>query len=431
MVLLISFGHISYAQNSEAFTSYLTGSSEDAMVEPEFGLCMMGGGIEHDEAMKWFLQKANGGDVVVLRASGSNGYNNYMYNQLGVSLNSVETIVFHSVDASFDEYVLTRLNGAEAIWIAGGDQEDYINYWKGTPVQDAINELLNERGGAVGGTSAGMAILGQGYFTGINGSATSAIAMNNPFHYTVNLGWNDFIEAPFLGNTITDSHLNERNRYGRLMTFMARLIVENNLESIRGIGANQHVAVAIDQDGKARVFGDYPQYSDEFMYFLRSNCEVDQAPEVIQSGIPLTWNRSQKAVKVYKVPATSTGENFFSLSDWETGHGGEWQNWYIDSGTLSRVENQYPPNCVVNVRNIDKLHFTIYPNPTSEKLIAEFPFSDSTSWDILDISGRVLLSGHLQRLNYGHIDVSSLTPGSYIIFLNSRHQSFSSTFLKF
>lgn len=38
---------------------------------------------ECDEAMKWFLNLANGGNVLVLRASGSDGYNNYFYSELG------------------------------------------------------------------------------------------------------------------------------------------------------------------------------------------------------------------------------------------------------------------------------------------------------------------------------------------------------------
>jgi hypothetical protein len=43
--------------------------------------------------MKWFLQRANGGDILVLRTTGSNGYNSYLYSGLGVTVNSVETIV--------------------------------------------------------------------------------------------------------------------------------------------------------------------------------------------------------------------------------------------------------------------------------------------------------------------------------------------------
>jgi hypothetical protein len=44
----------------------------DAITNNSFGVCMMGGSSENDEAMEWFLNKTDGGDIVVLRASGSN-----------------------------------------------------------------------------------------------------------------------------------------------------------------------------------------------------------------------------------------------------------------------------------------------------------------------------------------------------------------------
>ena len=95
--------------------------------------------------MKWFLQRCNGGDVLVLRASGSNGYNAYMYSQLGVDINSVETIVCNSPDASFDPYVHQQINQAEGIWFAGGDQWDYVSYGRNTPVDSLINLAITER----------------------------------------------------------------------------------------------------------------------------------------------------------------------------------------------------------------------------------------------------------------------------------------------
>jgi hypothetical protein len=64
--------------SAQTYTSYFTGNATDITVTPQGGTCMMGGATEHDEAMKWFLQRANGGDVLVLRASGSNGYNDLL-----------------------------------------------------------------------------------------------------------------------------------------------------------------------------------------------------------------------------------------------------------------------------------------------------------------------------------------------------------------
>ena len=44
------------AQN---YTEYTTGSSTDVTTNHEFGICMMGGASENDNAMIWFLNKAN------------------------------------------------------------------------------------------------------------------------------------------------------------------------------------------------------------------------------------------------------------------------------------------------------------------------------------------------------------------------------------
>ena len=48
---------------------------------------------------------------------------------------------------------LTNRQIAEALFIAGGDQSNYVNNWKGTPIEDAIHELV-QRGVPIAGTSA-------------------------------------------------------------------------------------------------------------------------------------------------------------------------------------------------------------------------------------------------------------------------------------
>ena len=426
---LLSFFLVLFV-TAQSYTSYLTGSSEDLDVQPEFGICLMGGGIESDPAMTWFLEKANGGDVVVIRTSGSNGYNNYMFSQLGVSLNSVETILFNSAAAANDSYVIDRLNGAEAIWLAGGDQSEYIDFWRETPIEEAINNLINVRGGAIGGTSAGMAVMAQGYFSAQNGSIDSDEAIANPFDNRLVLGWNDFIHTPFLENAITDTHFNARDRYGRLMTFMGRLIHDHDLEYVRGIASNEHVAVVIGSDGLAHAYGEYPVYDDEFAYFLQSNCEVNQTPEIIEANMPLTWNRSFKAVKSYKVPATMSGENYFDLNDWVSGQGGEWQNWYVTDTELSISDDELAPDCIVNISKMENDLFKLYPNPTSEKLRVQFSQSYSGKWQVTDVSGRVILTGNTRQSNLELIDVSSLKSGVYTITFTSVNATVSTQFLK-
>ncbi len=144
------------------YTSWVVGSTADAIpTDFQAGLVLAGGGGDNNDAMRWMLNRAGGGDVVVLCASGTDGYNSYLYTSLGVTVNSVETILVNSRNAAEDPYVAQRVRNAEALFIAGGDQYDYYLYWKDTPLMEAINFLLNEKKATVGGASAGMAILGK------------------------------------------------------------------------------------------------------------------------------------------------------------------------------------------------------------------------------------------------------------------------------
>jgi cyanophycinase len=61
----------------------------------------------------------------------------------------------------------------EALFIADGDQWNYGRAWGASPVDAAVQELI-DRGVTVGGTSAGMAVLGQFVFTAEKDTVTSA-----------------------------------------------------------------------------------------------------------------------------------------------------------------------------------------------------------------------------------------------------------------
>ena len=339
--------------NAQSYTSYFLGNELDATVEPNFGICLMGGATENDNAMKWFLEKANGGDVVVIRVTGSDGYNNYFFEDLGVSINSVNTIIIPSVDAANDPYVVESLNNAEAIWIAGGDQSDYISFWKNTPVEDAINNLINIKGGAIGGTSAGMAIMGNFYFTADEGSVTSAEALSNPYNEYLTIGENDFINAPFMQNLITDTHYNNPDRKGRQSTFLARMLQDGSTAAF-GIACNEYVAVCIEETGLAKVFGEYPDYPNEVAYFLQANCIGNTLPENCTEGNPLTWNNSEAAIKVYKIPGTLSGENYFDITNWQSGNGGSWQNWWVENGIFNYSVDAEEADCIsIGVRDLN------------------------------------------------------------------------------
>jgi cyanophycinase-like exopeptidase len=329
----------------------------------------MGGATENDNAMIWFLQHSGGGDIVVLRATGSNGYNTYLYSALGVPVNSVETIVFNNATASYNPYVINQIRNAEALWIAGGNQWDYVSYWKHTPIDTAINYLINVKHVPVGGTSAGMAVQGSIVNTAQNGSVTSSTALSNPYNTSVTLLKDSFLFNPPLNNVVTDTHYDNPDRKGRHVTFLARILKDYGVVA-KGIACEEYTAVCIDTNGIARVYGNYPTNAD-YAYFLQPNCLLPNAPENCNSGQPLTWNRNNGAVKVYKVAGTQNGMNSFNLNDWRTGSGGTWQNWYVTSGVLNIDTSAIAPTCPTSIREFDlnfRKEIKLYPNP-SENLI--------------------------------------------------------------
>ena len=111
-----------------------------------------------------------------------------------------------------------------------------------------------KQGIPVGGTSAGLAILGQWVYTALYDSVTSKEALSNPYNKRVTLG-PTFIPLPFLQQFITDTHFVERDRMGRLVTFVARLIADRNATSVYGIGVDSSSSVLVDQSGIGRVVG--------------------------------------------------------------------------------------------------------------------------------------------------------------------------------
>jgi len=342
--LIFLFFFISwFTSYSQSYTSYFTGNTNDTITSPLGGICLMGGATEDNNAMKWFLEQANGGDILILRTSGSDGYNQYLYSQLGISVNSVESIVFNNPSASNQNYIHSKILQAEAIWFAGGNQWNYISYWRDTPIDSLVRHVVNTRNIVIGGTSAGMAILGEYYFSAENGTVTSSTALNNPYNSLVTIDSAKFLEINILKDIITDTHYDDPDRKGRHVVFMSRMLTDYNSEA-KGIACDEYTAVCIDTNGMAHVYGGFPTYDDN-AYFLQINCEISvNNPENITSNTPLTWDHSGQAIKVYKIKGTSTGLNSFDLNTWEDGTGGVWENWSVLNGQLSESSSS-PINC--------------------------------------------------------------------------------------
>jgi len=373
----------------------------------------MGGSTESDPAMRWFLERANGGDVLVLRASGSDGYNDYFYSQLGVPINSVETILFHEGAAAADPNIHQKIAQAEAIWFAGGDQAVYVSYWRGTAIDSLINLGIRERSLAVGGTSAGMAIQGQAYFTAERGTIRSEAALINPFNQRITVDTTAFLQNKWLIQTITDTHYDNPDRRGRHLVFMGRMGVDYGWQP-KGIACDEYTAVCIEPDGKALVFGGAPAY-DGNAYFIQTNCRLSaQMPETMEQGSPLHWYLNGRALKVYAVKGTPLGTNWFDLSDWQTGNGGTWQNWFVQDGELGTTDSP-AINCDLLTSNPESntAQVMVYPNPSTDRVTVKAQGTQIRSVSIFDEKG--VLVRHLEGNASSSVqcDLSTLPTGIY------------------
>ena len=312
----------SQASSTPTVVSYLKGSSADVNTTTKGGLLLMGGGKDVDTAIEWLLNRSGSGDIVVLRSSGADGYNNYMYDM--VNVNSVETLIIDSREKANLASVEQKIKNAEALFIAGGDQWNYVNYWKNTPVETAINYLINTKKVSVGGTSAGCAILGNTYFNAAEGSVTSDEALQNPFNKYMTLGQNDFVDAPNMQNTITDSHYTQRNRQGRHLAFLAKMMKDFNNTVTKGIGVDEQTAVCIDENGIGKIYG------INEVYFLQNN---NLGAETWTNGTPLNWVRGNQAVKAYKITGSAAGNGSFNATNW-TFSGGNAYFYYVNNGIV-------------------------------------------------------------------------------------------------
>ena len=308
-----------YAGPKPGFTSFVVGNPADAPQSSQStpGLVLMGGGSDVDAAFQWMCQRAAGGDFLVIRTTGTDAYNPYIQ-QLCPQMDSVETIIITTVTGANSAYVSNQIQNAEALWIAGGDQSTYVNLWRGTAVQAGVNFLLNTKQAPVGGTSAGLAVLSQFIYTGAIGSVTSSQALANPFHRYVTLD-RDLFQSALGVNKLYDSHFVTRDRLGRSLVFLARIVNNGWAAQPRAIGIDEETALLVTANGAATMVG------VGAAYFL-------QAPgpaQVLVDKTPLTYLN----ISVYKLPQSGT----FNLSSW-TGTGGVAYTLNVNNGSVTSTQ---------------------------------------------------------------------------------------------
>jgi cyanophycinase len=284
--------------SSAKWKYFRIGNATDSTAVPRGGFALMGGGVQQDPAFRFLCERANHGDFLILRADTEDDYAQQVNKEINAvcPLNSVATIVFSERDDSDDPKVAALIQQAEVIFLAGGDQSNYVRFWQDTPVQDALNRHI-AAGKPIGGSSAGLAVLGEFSFSSMIDTIHSPEALVDPYGNKVTLS-RDFLRIPLLAATITDTHFVKRDRLGRLLVFMARILHDGWAPAVRAIAVDENAAVLLESDGTGNVVGGPA-------YFL----EASKPPEVCRRKTPPTFS----GIGVHRAPPGTS----FNVKSWK------------------------------------------------------------------------------------------------------------------
>jgi cyanophycinase len=200
----------------------------------EGSLVIVGGGLRDQGILERFIDLAGGPEapIVVIPTGGTNDrYDEYwpglkQFREAGAK----KLTVLHTRDrdvANSDEFV-AALKEARGVWFGGGRQWRLADSYLGTKVHEELWALL-ERGGVIGGSSAGATI--QGSYLARGDTKTNTIMIGD---HEEGLG--------FLKDVAIDQHLLRRNRHFDLIE-----IVEARPELL-GIGIDENTAIIVRGD---------------------------------------------------------------------------------------------------------------------------------------------------------------------------------------
>ena len=206
---------------------------------PEVGpangsLVIVGGAMKDPAIIERFLELAGGKDapiVVIPTAGGRQEYGPYWSGLIQFKeVGATNLCVLHTTDraAADSEEFVKPIQEARGVFFGGGRQWRLADAYLHTRTHDELRKLL-ERGGVIGGTSAGATIQG------------SYLVRGDTKTNTVMIG--DHIEGMgFLRNVGIDQHLLKRNRHFDMID-----VIKKNPELL-GIGLDENTAIVVRRD---------------------------------------------------------------------------------------------------------------------------------------------------------------------------------------
>ncbi|NAS30305.1 cyanophycinase [Flavobacteriaceae bacterium R38] len=230
---------------------------------PEKGsLVIVGGGRLSSNIIEKFIELAGGKDapiVVIPTAAGRDSYDENSANFLKRH-GATNVTVLHTADpkeANTSAFV-APLKNAKGVWFGGGRQWRLVDSYKNTEAEKLFWEVLN-RGGVIGGSSAGASI--QGSYLARGDTKNNQIMMGD---HEVGFG--------FLKNVAIDQHVLARNRQFDLFTILKKK------PELLGIGIDENTAVIVQND-KFEVLGASYVLMYDNSFWSREGSNLKNLPE--------------------------------------------------------------------------------------------------------------------------------------------------------
>ena len=214
----------------------LTASVSAAVHGPDKGrLVIVGGNMQDPAIVKRFIDLAGGPDapIVIIPTAGEadDDYDHYWSGLKQWRENGAKNLtVIHTRDRKVadSEAFVTPIRSARGVFFGGGRQWRLADAYLNTLTHKELAALLN-RGGVIGGSSAGASILASFMVRGDTKSNEQMIG-----DHTVGLG--------FLKNAAIDQHLLRRNRQFDMLE-----VIDKHPELL-GIGLDEDTAIVVEGD---------------------------------------------------------------------------------------------------------------------------------------------------------------------------------------
>ena len=221
-----------------------TGAAAPEYGPPKGTLVIVGGGnLNGSGIAEKFIELAGGPEkkfVIVPTAGGNRNRQGELiaydearivapWVRLGVK--HVRMLHTHDPKVADAESFAAVLRDADAVWFNGGRQWNIVDSYANTLTHREFHKVL-ERGGVIGGSSAGATIQGE-YLVRGDTSGPDVMMTPEPAHQ-----W----AFKFLRNTAIDQHINTRNRWDHLIPVIEKF------PKFLGLGLSEATAIVVTQD---------------------------------------------------------------------------------------------------------------------------------------------------------------------------------------